>query len=325
MQAALLVIAALSILVGGAQMLQQASLRRILAYSSVAQLGYALLGLALGTPLGLAAAAAHLMHHALVKPPLFMAAGLLAQRAHVQTLDEGGGLARKMPVTTLLFCLAGLSLSGLPLFSGFVSKTMLEEAALHEGAWWLAAVAILGSTFTFAGMARLAWRVFFAPATETHKTEQKEFPLLALLPIGALVVGSVVVGVWPQGPASYAAWPAALALADAPGYEAAVMGEATTPDTEIHFEEEPPPSPFDWHHWWAPAIILVGGGALAYAVNARQQREHATPDAVSRWVGGAASLLRRWHSGIVNDYALWGTVGTTILLAVLMLSAIFVK
>jgi multicomponent Na+:H+ antiporter subunit D len=317
-QAALLILACVSIVVGGLQMLHQESIKRILAYSSVAQIGYALLGLAVGTPLGLAAAAAHLIHHALVKPALFMAAGMLAQRAQVSTLDQGGGLARRLPVTTILFCLGALSLSGLPLFSGFISKTMLEEAALHAGAWWLAAVAILGSIFTFAGMARLVWRISFGPAAHLPgHPPPKEFPALALLPAGLLVGGSLAMGLWPQLPVLQAAWPAAQALADSPGYTGSVLDGTSSAGPALH--AEPPPNPVDWHHWWAPGLVVMAGSALAYGL-VRPWRVAAAPNSARWWVGAVTASLRRWHSGSVNDYALWGTVGTTALVVVLVLS-----
>jgi multicomponent Na+:H+ antiporter subunit D len=315
----LLIVAAASILIGGAQMLQQESVKRILAYSSVAQMGYALLGLAVGTPLGLAAAAAHLIHHALVKTPLFMAAGLLAQREHVHSLADGGGLARRMPVTTVLFSLGALSLSGMPFFSGFISKTMLEEAALHEGLWLAAAVAVLGSLLTFAGMARLTWRVFFAAEAEhaRHRT-QREFPFAALLPMGLLVAGSVAMGIAPQQPIPGLAWPAARSLAEAETYASTVLNDVAADSPEHAWHAEPAPNPLDWRHWWAPAIGAAGGGSLAYWLAVRGRRQTMTANAATQIGQAIASVLRRWHSGVVNDYALWGAVGTTMLVWILI-------
>ena len=315
----LLIIAAMSMLVGGWQMLQQQSIKRILAFSSVSQMGYALLGLALGTPLALAAAAMHLLHHALVKPALFMAASMLTWRAGLHDLPLGGGLARRMPLTLAIFVLAGLSLSGLPFLSGFVSKTMLEEAAFETQHGWIALVAIAASALTLAGMVRLVWRVFgpAAPgaAAEHAPRSPREAPALALLPMGLLVAGSLAVGLWPQWPADHLAWPASRALSQSSIYVGSVLSPAalaSLPPDELHAEEAPRST--DWQGWLAPAVVALVGGALGAAL--------VRPPAVLKALGRPFELLstvfRRWHSGHVGDYALWTALGTTVLMLILV-------
>jgi NADH:ubiquinone oxidoreductase subunit 5 (subunit L)/multisubunit Na+/H+ antiporter MnhA subunit len=297
-------------------MLQQASFKRILAFSSVAQMGYAVLGLAMGTPLGLAAAALHLVHHALVKTALFMAAGLITLRLHIHTLDEGGGLARRIPITTLLVCLAGLSLSGLPFGSGYISKTMLEEAAVEAGLDWAAAIAVAGSLLTFAGMARLVYRLFFGPApAHTGEPRRREFAPLALAPLVVLVAASLGMGLFPLRLTAGVAWPAAGALLEADAYTVAVMGGAVTDTPGVEWRAEAPPNPWDWHHWGIPAGVVAGGSALAYLLVSEPRRR------LTRWATPAAWLgktIRHWHSGVLNDYAFWTTFGTALLLAVLV-------
>lgn len=317
---ALLVIAAASILVGGLQMLQQQSLKRILAFSSVAQMGYVALGLALGTPAGLAAAALHLMHHALVKTALFMSAGLLTLKLNLHTLSEGGGLARRLPVTTLLVCLSALALSGLPLFSGYISKTMLEEAALASDRAWVAVIAVLGSLFTFTGMARAVYHLFFAPPRAPDaRPDLREFEPLALLPIGLLVAASLAVGMFPGRPVAEAAWPAARALLEADRYVAAVLDPAASPPAGAEWHAEPSPDPLDWRHWWPSAIVVAGGLGLAILL-VRRRAVHGAWAVPIQWLSRG---LRLWHSGIVNDYALWTTVGTTLLVAALVVAHVW--
>jgi NADH:ubiquinone oxidoreductase subunit 5 (subunit L)/multisubunit Na+/H+ antiporter MnhA subunit len=273
-----------------------------------------LLGIAIGSPAGLVAAAFHLIHHALVNSALFMAAGLLSLRLNLHTLAQGGGLARRLPVTTAIFCLAGLSLSGLPLFSGFVSKTLLEEAAVEAGWGFAAAATIVGGALTFAGMARLTWRVFFAPAPEVVPArERREFSVVALLPMVALVGASLAAGVAAGWPAENLAWPAARALLGGQQYVAAVLGDGGAAPVEAHLEATP--SPFDWHHWSGPLLTLVGGGLLAFMIMARP---HLARRPWARPFVAAARQVRQWHSGVVTDYALWTAAGTALLLIVVL-------
>lgn len=326
LQTLLLVVAALSMLVGSWQMLQQQSIKRILAFSSVSQMGYALLGLAIGTPLALAATAMHLLHHALVKTALFMGAGMVTWRAGLHHLPNGGRLARQMPFTLAVFCLAGLSLSGMPFLSGFVSKTMLEEAASEAHVGWVGGVAVAASALTLAGMVRLVWRVF-GPNTESpHRTAPvearppsrpvEEAPLLALLPMGLLVAASLAIGLLPRWPAEHLAWPAARSLSAASVYIASVL-DPTALDTltppAVHVE--PAPHPTDWRHWPAPLVVIAGGGLLAVLLLRPPGK---IVSALARPVAALSSLLRRWHSGHVGDYALYTALGATLLMLALV-------
>jgi len=308
----------LTMIVGGWQMLQQQSIKRILAFSSVSQMGYVLMGLAVGTPLALAAAAMHLIHHALVKTALFMAAGMLAWRAGVHNLPETGGLGLRLPFSLAIFSLAGLSLSGLPFLSGFVSKTMLEEAALEARLPWIAAAAIAASALTLAGMTRLIWRVFGPSrrgAAPPHAVTQ-DAPALALLPMGILVAGSLAVGLAPQWTAARLAWPAARSLAAPSLYVASVLDPAALsgiPPAEVHIEDAPVST--DWHHWPVPAVVALLGSTLAFGLVRRPV--HAA-NSLLRPLRSLSGALRRWHSGDVGDYALWTAVGTTVMMLILV-------
>lgn len=315
LQVPLLLIAAISMFVGGFQMLQQQSIKRVLAFSSVSQMGYALMGLALGTPLGLAAAAMHLIHHSMVKSALFMSAGMITLRLHIHTLREGGGLWRKLPITFAIFCLGALSLSGMPLFSGFISKTMLEEAAFETPYSWIGYAAIFASLLTFAGMARLIWRIFLSqPRYAQH--DIREMPALALAPMIVLIIGSLLIGIMPAFAADTLAWPAAESLIASDVYTASVMNPAQLEDLEHHeVHRHPTPSSFDWHHWLPPAVVAIGGAVLG-ALTIRRRLL-----AGSFWAvpfESTARLLRAWHSGLINDYALWNAFGTALLLAFLV-------
>jgi multicomponent Na+:H+ antiporter subunit D len=317
-QAALLVISALTIVVGGVQMLQQESVKRILAFSSVAQMGYAVAGLAIGTPLALAGAAMHLISHALVKSALFMAAGMLDRQAGIHLLVDGGGLVRRMPATFGLMLLAGLGLAGAPLFSAFAGKTMLEEAAGESGFGWLAAVAVFGSLLTVAGLARLLWRLFAGRPNPEPPLEPREAPLLALLPIALMVAGSLFVGLFPAVAGRGLAWPAAAALVGREDYIGQVMaGEPAGGEAgELWAEEgrQHTPAPLDLAHWPPALIALAGGLFLAYLLLVQG-------DFLERYRASAipyllAQRVSRWHSGLISDYALWNAFGTAAVLTV---------
>lgn len=314
-QGLLFAIAAMTMLVGGVQMLTQQSIKRILAFSSVSQMGYIVMGLALATPLALAAAGVHVVHHALVKAALFFAAGTVEERSGVRTLAQGGGLARRMPITFVFMLLAALSLSGMPFFSGFISKTMLEEAATAGGAAWMAGVAIVSSALTFAGMARLLWVVFFGSpdAAASADLQVEPVPPLALLAILLPVLLSLAIGLLPQWPVQQIAWPAAAALEQPQAYLDNVLKGQGDPVLPAHVE--PAPSPLALDHMLVPLVVAAAGSLLAYASMPVRER---------RWrrvrpVFLIVRALKRWHSGLISDYALWNAFSTAVVLILFVL------
>jgi multicomponent Na+:H+ antiporter subunit D len=130
--------------------LWQADFKRLLAYSSVAQIGYITLGIGLATRDGLTAAVVHLFNHGITKGALFMLVGGIALRAGGVGFERLQGLARAMPVTCLGVTLAGLSLIGVPGTAGFISKWYLVLGALEAGHWWLAGLVVLTSLIAVA-------------------------------------------------------------------------------------------------------------------------------------------------------------------------------
>ncbi len=316
-QSGLLLIAAATMLLGGLQMVQQQSIKRILAFSSVSQMGYAVMGLALGTPLGIAAAAMQVISHALLKSALFMAAGMVTWRTGIHYLREGGGLARRMPITCVTMALAGLGLSGAPFFSGYVSKTMLEEAAFAAGSAWLAWIAIFSSLLTFAGLARLLWAVF-GPHRPAMQLPAREAPLFAILPTIVLVAGSIAVGLLPAWVADRAAWPVAEALYGREEYIASVLeGEPASSLSSSPIEPRAAPDPLDWRHWAVPAFVMVGGTLLTYWLF------HPKVITMRPWLRPVrliAALSRSWHSGLVMDYVMWNAFATAVSALVIVLA-----
>ena len=316
LQTLLMALACLTILVGGVQMLQQQNMKRVLAFSSVAQMGYIMLGLAINTPLSIAAASMHIISHALLKVALFLSAGNVTSQTGLHTLEEGGNLARRLPVTCLLMTLAALGLAGMPLFSAFVSKTMLEEAASEVGLSGLALVAIVGSALTFAGLARMLWLIFGPRRPQPINPDEPpsiivEAPLLSIVPIALLVIGSLIVGLKPTLVSDTAAIPAAFALHDRQAYIAHVMGGEAA---EVEHEAIHTPTPFEFSHWGIPLVVALAGSGLAAAFLNVSLWAHLP---FLRW---ALLGLRRVHSGIVGDYALWNAFGTALVLLVILIA-----
>jgi multicomponent Na+:H+ antiporter subunit D len=176
------------------QALYQMDLRKLLAYSSVAQLGYMLLGLSMGTAAGLSAGLLHLFNHALMKGALFMGVGIFGLCYGVRRVPDLAGLGKTMPVTAAAFTISGLSLIGMPLTAGFVSKYYLIMAALERG-WWWAVIAILASSvlaiFYVWKMVEMMYLRDAPKAKSRTKKVHAKAPLLALIPLLILAVANV--------------------------------------------------------------------------------------------------------------------------------------
>jgi NADH:ubiquinone oxidoreductase subunit 5 (subunit L)/multisubunit Na+/H+ antiporter MnhA subunit len=167
-------------------------------------------------------------------------------------------------------------------------------------------------------MLRLIRAVFLAPPAVPDRPNVREAPVLSLLPMLALVAGSLWVGMFPQWAATQLAWPAAEALVASERYTVSVMNPADV-DTlsELELDREPVPHALDWHHWLAPAVVVVGGSLLAYAT---QKRRVLADKAWAVPFEEVSQILRLWHSGIINDYALWAAFGTALLLLAFVLT-----
>jgi formate hydrogenlyase subunit 3/multisubunit Na+/H+ antiporter MnhD subunit len=191
------IIAGITILYAGAMAVVQNGIKLVLIYSTVCQLGYVLMAVSLGTPLGVAGGLMHFVNHMLLKDTLFLCAGaVMVATHHAQMLDELGGLGRRMPWTFAMFLIAGLSLAGVPPMAGFSSKWIIFEAAFSSGHWALGAAAMIGSLFTLAAVLKFAHAAFMGTPT-ARAAEAKEAPLAMLVPMGILTVASLVVGVFP--------------------------------------------------------------------------------------------------------------------------------
>ena len=171
----------------------QSDFKRMLAYSSIAQIGYMLLGITLLTDTGVTAAIVHLFNHAITKAALFMGVGAYVLRVHGSFYNDIAGLGRKMPWTSAAVVIGGLSLIGVPGTAGFVSKWVLVQAALEKG-WWPVAILIVASSLL---AVVYVWRVietlYLRPAPQGSTV--REAPLSMLLPIWVAALACIWFGI----------------------------------------------------------------------------------------------------------------------------------
>ena len=172
----------------------QNDLKRILAYSSIAQISYMVLGMGLASVLGVTATLVHVFNHALMKGALFMAAGAIVYRIDSSKLKNLNGIGRQMPWTFTAIFIAGLSLIGIPGTAGFISKWYFILAALEQQSWIIALVILLGSLFSVVYMWKILEVMFFRPATETD-LQVSEAPLSLLIPMWTLVLANIYFGI----------------------------------------------------------------------------------------------------------------------------------
>ena len=171
----------------------QSDVKRMFAYSSVAQIGYITLGIAIATQTGLTGGIVHILNHGLIKGGLFMALGAVVLRTGSCAIDDLAGIGRTMPLTLAAFVIAGLSLIGVPGTVGFVSKWYLVVAAFEQGWWWLSFLIVASSLLTVVYVGRVieaAW--FRAPSAAAAKAS--EAPPTMLVPIWLLAGAAIYFG-----------------------------------------------------------------------------------------------------------------------------------
>lgn len=199
---------AVSIVVAALLALGQRDMKRMLAYSSISQVGYVVLGLGIGTPLGIAGGLFHLLNHAVGKGLLFLNSGSVQMATGTRDLDEMGGLAKRMPVTAATNLVGSLSIAGVPPLAGFWSKLLIIMGLVQARHWPLAVIAVLASVLTLWYYLLIQRKAFFGKL-EARWANVKEAPfwmtastvILALLSIGLGLFFSAVIKTWVQ-PAS---------------------------------------------------------------------------------------------------------------------------
>lgn len=174
----------------------QTDIKLVLIYSTVSQLGYMVVGVGLGTSLGVAGGLLHLVNHVFFKDLLFLTAGAVILQTHRQSMNGLGGLGARMPVTLAFFCIGAVCVIGLPPSSGFTSKWIIYHALMERGFVLVAILSLVGSVLTLAYMTKLLHGVFLGrPAPDLELVG--EAPRVMLWPMGCLAAGCALTSLFP--------------------------------------------------------------------------------------------------------------------------------
>ncbi len=216
---AFLVLSVFAILAGSILAVSQKDIKKMLAYSSVGQLGYIVLGISLMNITGLMGSMLHLLNHAVMKGSLFLVVGVIVYRYGITNIEDLKGMGKKLPLTMVAFTIGALSMIGIPLTVGFVSKWYLAIASIEAGMWYLIPVIMISSLLT----AVYFWKVLDNVWLKTPDNEVAsdsisgfepktvEAPLSMLIPTCAVAGLCIVFGVFAFAPI-YLAEQAAMIL-----------------------------------------------------------------------------------------------------------------
>ncbi|MAG29371.1 MAG: cation:proton antiporter [Deltaproteobacteria bacterium] len=189
----LMIVAAVTILAASIRALTLDNLKARLAYSTISQLSYIVLGAALATPAAAMGAGLHILIHALGKITLFFVAGAVYVVAHKTEVSQLDGLGRRMPLTFGAFCVASFSIIGLPPLGGAWSKWFLVTGAFEAGHVWMGVVFLVSSLLSIGYLMPIVVRAFFKPLPEGETEGLKEAPMLMLVPILATAFACLLI------------------------------------------------------------------------------------------------------------------------------------
>lgn len=187
----------ISILIGTFMAIKQNDMKMLMAYSTVANGGYILIGLALLDQVGFAGGLFHVINHALAATMIFLSFAAVVYRTGTTKIDEMGGLIFKMPVTFVTYLVGIISIAGIPPTSGFVSKWMIFQSLISKGMFVTAMFTFVGSIGSFLYVFRPLAGVFLGQLKRKDK-DVKEAPMIMLLPMIILVALTILWGVFPQ-------------------------------------------------------------------------------------------------------------------------------
>lgn len=305
---------AVSIVIASVMCFTQQHVKRLLAFSTIAHVGIALVGVGLMSTDGLAGAALYVAGHGAVKAALFLLAGIVLHRTGSLDDEHLRGRVGHLKGTGVLFAVGGLALAGLPPFGLSLGKGLIEDAGHHYP--WLPWLFLFGSAMTGGAVLRAAGRMFLGlgpaerdetPADRYAETEEERetrsaherTPATLFIPAVVLMVAGLAIGLVPH--AAEHAEVTAGQFRDRAHYATAVLDNR---DGRVHVETTPPKQAGTW---WS-AASAAAALALAAATLFRQ-RLAASVRARARVAAAPVRALRRLHNGYVGDYAAWFTVG----------------
>ncbi|MBD3896915.1 monovalent cation/H+ antiporter subunit D family protein [Halomonas sp. ML-15] len=216
----LAIIASFTILYGSLRALAQVDIKRRLAFSTVSQVSYIMLGISLFGPMGTVAGLAHLLHQGLMKVTLFFCAGNYAEELGIHRIDELDGVGRRMPGTSLAFTLGALGMIGIPPLVGFLSKWYLGMGAIQAGMPWVIAVLVASSLLNAAYFLPILYRLWFKPGPlegvgewpHEQRLGRLETSGWLLWPALATAAFSLLAGIFAGLPFSPLSWASLIAL-----------------------------------------------------------------------------------------------------------------
>lgn len=202
-------IGGITIVYAALQALRANQVKLVFIYSTVSQIGYMVLAVAAGGSLGYAGGLLHVINHVFFKDLLFLVCGAIMFAGHCETLEDLGGLGRKMPFTLAMFAIAGLSVVGVPPTSGFSSKWLIYHALMEADQPLLALLSLVGSVITLAYVAKFLHAAFLGQPAP-HLERISEVPYIMRVPMCLLALGCLVTGIFP----GLALWPINRVLID---------------------------------------------------------------------------------------------------------------
>jgi multicomponent Na+:H+ antiporter subunit D len=203
----LALLASFTILYGSALALQQTDIKRRLAYSTVSQVSYIILGTALAGPFATIGGLVHLVHQGLMKITLFFCAGIFAERGHIHRIDQLDGIGPRMPWTSLCFSIGAMGMIGIPPIAGFISKWYLGIGGLQSGHPWVIGVLAGSSLLNAAYFLPLLYRMWFRTASAQMQEEApREYPLGLIAPPVITAFAALAVGLFAGSALSPLGW-----------------------------------------------------------------------------------------------------------------------
>ncbi|MBN1781460.1 NADH dehydrogenase [bacterium] len=340
----LMVVGAVTIIAAVMMALVQHDFRKLLAYHAVSQVGYMVLGIGTGHPLGIAGGLFHMLNHSIYKACLFLSGGAVQYRTGETDLRNLGGLAKWMPVTFSCFLIAALSISGIPPFNGFASKWMIYQGILvsghgHGSLWliWLIA-AMFGSGLTLASFMKLSHSIFLGVPPEAIRTRGiREVGVTMTLPLVTLAALCVFFGI--------AAFAGPVRWFIAPVLPSFSFAGNWVPDTATlllfvgfligiviylfgkiqHIREA---DPFTGGEKTRTENRITGTGfydtirqlpVMRHMYHWAEEKRFDVYEQMDLWAHRVAGLLRQAHTGLLTMYIFWVLAGLIALLLIFML------
>jgi len=317
--------------------------RRLLAFHAISQVGYMVIGIGTGNPIGIAGGIFHMLNHAMYKSALFLCGGNVFFRTGETHLDALGNLAPKMPITFTAFLISALAISGIPPLNGFVSKWMIYQGLIvwsqshNDPFWWIWLVsALLGSGLTLASFMKLTHAIFLGESSLRDK-KIREVKWTMWLPPLILALGCIVLGILAQawilpqwispivsGIEFLGVWTPGLAtgliLAGIGlGIFLCFIGKGSRFREVSHFiggeTDLPEPQRITGVRFYDtirefPVLRVIYHWAEAQYLDGYEQAKRAM-----EWIG---ERFRNVHTGLLNQYVFWIVAGIVVLLGFLL-------